>query len=50
MIESGTLAARFAVGQPTLADDVVSIDHDGILDPGESGLLRVTVANGGTWR
>src|SRR6185295_18657606 len=47
VIESGTFAARLAAGTPTLADDVVSIDHDGVLDPGESGLLRLTIANGG---
>jgi hypothetical protein len=47
VIESGTLAARFLLGAPSLADDVVSIDHDGVLDPGESGLLRLTIANGG---
>lgn len=47
VIESGTLAAKLTVGTLSLADDVVSRDHDGILDPGESGLLRVTVANGG---
>src|SRR5204862_8234168 len=47
VIESGTLAGKLRVGTPSLADDVVSIDHDGVLDPGESGLLRVTLANGG---
>ncbi|HET7500351.1 MAG TPA: M36 family metallopeptidase, partial [Kofleriaceae bacterium] len=47
VVESGTLAARLAAGAPTLADDVTSRDHDGVLDPGESGLLRVTLANGG---
>jgi hypothetical protein len=47
VIESGTLAAKLLLGPPSLADDVVSIDHDGVLDPGESGLLRITLANGG---
>jgi hypothetical protein len=47
VIESGTLAAKLAAGAPSLSDDVVSRDHDGVLDPGESGLLRLTIANGG---
>jgi hypothetical protein len=47
VIESGTLAGKFELGAPSLGDDVVSIDHDGVLDPGESGLLRITIANGG---
>jgi large repetitive protein len=47
VIESGTLAARLSAGNTSLADDVVSRDNDGILEPGESGLLRVTLANGG---
>ena len=34
-------------GGATLIDDGISCDHDGILDPGESGRLRVTVANTG---
>jgi len=47
VIESGTLAAKLAVGSLSLIDDGISCDHDGYLDPGESGLLRVTVANNG---
>jgi large repetitive protein len=47
VVESGTLAAKLAAGTATLADDVISRDNDGILEPGESGLLRVTLANGG---
>ncbi len=47
VIESGTVAGKLEVGSPSLSDDVVSRDHDGVLEPGESGLLRVTVANGG---
>jgi hypothetical protein len=47
VIESGTLAGKLEVGTPSLADDIVSKDHDGVLDPGESGLLRITVSNGG---
>ncbi|HEU4726618.1 MAG TPA: hypothetical protein VFT22_01975, partial [Kofleriaceae bacterium] len=31
----------------SLTDDGVSCDHDGYLDPGESGVLHVTVANNG---
>ena len=47
VVESGTLAAKLAAGNLGLADDVVSHDHDGVLDPGESGLLHVTVVNAG---
>jgi len=47
VVESGTIAAKLEVGTATLTDDGVSCDHDGVLDPGESGLLRVTVANAG---
>lgn len=47
VVESGTLAANLEAGGQSLGDDVVSHDHDGALDPGESGLLRVTIANGG---
>jgi hypothetical protein len=47
VVESGTLAGKLEVGGLSLADDVGSTDHDGVLEPGESGLLRVIVANGG---
>jgi hypothetical protein len=47
VVESGTLAAQLTAGGATLIDDGISCDHDGILDPGESGRLRVTVANTG---
>ena len=47
VIESGTLAAKLAIGGLSLTDDGISCDHDGYLDPGESGVLRVTVANTG---
>lgn len=32
---------------PTVTDDVISCDHDGILDPGEVGTLKLTVKNTG---
>jgi hypothetical protein len=47
VVESGTIAARLALGTPTATDDGASSDHDGSLEPGESGLVHVTVANGG---
>ena len=47
VVESGTVAARLAISAPTLTDDAVSCDHDGHLDPGETGMLRITVANNG---
>jgi len=46
-VDSRTLAARLDASGVSLGDDGVSCDHDGILDPGESGVLRLTVANGG---
>jgi hypothetical protein len=48
VVESGTIAARLAISNPTLTDDGASCDRDGHLDPGESGMLRITVANSGT--
>jgi hypothetical protein len=47
VVESGTLAGKLAVGGISLTDDGVSCDHDGFLDPGESGNLRFTLANNG---
>jgi hypothetical protein len=47
VVESGTLAGKLAMGGVSLTDDGISCDHDGYLDPGESGSLRVTVANNG---
>jgi hypothetical protein len=47
VVESGTIAARLATSDLSLTDDGTSCDHDGYLDPGESGLLRFTVANSG---
>jgi len=45
VVESGTLAANLQVSGLTMTEDGVSCDHDGYLDPGESGTLRGTVAN-----
>ncbi|HMG20916.1 MAG TPA: M36 family metallopeptidase, partial [Kofleriaceae bacterium] len=45
VVESGTLAAKFAAGGLSVTDDGPAGDHDGILDPGESGHLLVTLAN-----
>jgi hypothetical protein len=47
VVESGTLAAKLAISSLSLSDDGISCDHDGYLDPGESGALRLTVANTG---
>jgi hypothetical protein len=47
VVESGTIAAKLEVGTASLTDDGVSCDHDGVLDPGESGFIRFTVANAG---
>jgi large repetitive protein len=47
VVESGTVAAKLATSSATLIDDGASCDHDGYLDPGESGTLHITVANSG---
>ena len=47
VVESGTIAARLEASAPSAADDGASCDHDGYLDPGETGTLRITVANTG---
>jgi hypothetical protein len=47
VVESGTIAAKLETSPATISDDGVSCDHDGILDPGESGTLHITVANSG---
>ena len=47
VIESGTVAARLQVSAANLAEDGASCDHDGYLDPGESGTLHLTVVNAG---
>jgi hypothetical protein len=47
VVESGTVAAKLATGTATLTDDTASCDHDGYLDPGETGTLRLTIANNG---
>ncbi|TMQ13896.1 MAG: hypothetical protein E6J90_27630 [Deltaproteobacteria bacterium] len=47
VVESGTLAAKLSAGGISLTDDGISCDHDGYLDPGESGQLRITLANNG---
>jgi len=47
VVESGTLAAKLEAGNLSIADDGVSCDHDGYLDPAESGTLHVTVVNSG---
>jgi hypothetical protein len=47
VVESGTIAAKLETSAVTVTDDGVSCDHDGILDPGESGTIHITLANGG---
>jgi hypothetical protein len=47
VIESGTLAGKLGLGGLSLIDDGTSCDHDGYLDPGESGTLHLTLANNG---
>ncbi|TMQ28677.1 MAG: peptidase, partial [Deltaproteobacteria bacterium] len=47
VVESDAVAAKLATSGISLQDDGVSCDHDGYLDPGETGMLRVTLANTG---
>jgi hypothetical protein len=47
IVESGTIAARIETSAATLTDDGVSCDHDGHLDPGESGTIHITLSNSG---
>jgi hypothetical protein len=47
VVESGTLAGKLAIGGMSLTDDGISCDRDGYLDPGESGQLRLNLANNG---
>ena len=44
VIESGTLAAKLVPAALSVTDNGNG-DHDGILDPGETGILRVKLAN-----
>jgi large repetitive protein len=47
VVESGTIAARLETSGATVADDGASCDRDGYLDPGETGTLRLSLANSG---
>lgn len=47
VVESFTSGAALEVVSATLTDDVLTCDHDGILDDGEIGSLTVTVKNVG---
>jgi hypothetical protein len=48
VVESFTSAGALEVVSATLTDDVLSCDHDGILDDGETGSLTVQVKNVGS--
>jgi large repetitive protein len=47
VVADATVSGRLEATAGGLADDDASCDHDGYLDRGERGLLRVRVANGG---
>jgi hypothetical protein len=47
VVESGTIAAKMATSSVSVTDDGASCDRDGYLDPGESGNIRITIANSG---
>ena len=47
VIESGTLAGKLEAGSLSVVDDGATADRDGVLEPGESGTLRLTIANTG---
>jgi hypothetical protein len=46
-IESGTLAAVLVAGSTRITDDGPSSNHNGVLEPGESGLIHVALVNSG---
>jgi hypothetical protein len=46
-VESFDFKGDFKVSEPTLDDSTHSCDHDGVLDVGESGVLKLTVWNAG---
>ena len=45
--ESYSVANDVQITEATITDDIVSCDHDGVLDDGEIGTLRFTVRNAG---
>jgi len=45
VVESGTIVAKLATSRATLTDSGTPSDRDGVLEPGEAGALRITVAN-----
>jgi hypothetical protein len=45
--ESSAVSAKLSTSAISLIDDGVSCDHDGYIDPGETGMLRITVSNSG---
>jgi large repetitive protein len=47
VIESGTIAAKMGTSNVTVSDDGLSCDRDGFLDPGETGTIRLRIANSG---
>jgi fungalysin metallopeptidase (M36)/PA domain-containing protein len=46
-VESTTIAAKLATGTATITDDGPRSNRNGVLEPGESGLVHLTIANGG---
>jgi hypothetical protein len=47
VVESAAVVAKLTTSAVSLSEDGVSCDHDGYLDPGEIGTLRLTLANAG---
>jgi hypothetical protein len=47
VVESFDVGSAVAIESLSLKDDVLSCDHDGIVDEGETGTLDVTVRNSG---
>ena len=48
VVESYALGASLEIVEATVTDDILTCDHDGILDPGEVGTVHVKVKNGGS--
>jgi hypothetical protein len=45
VVENSAFAPNLVAAEVVFEDDVASCDEDGYLDPGETGTLRITVAN-----
>ena len=49
-VESFVLGGHLAVAATSVDDSIKTCDHDGVLDPGESGVFTISVLNNGSTR